>query len=128
MLVQNHDRQIEARPKAVRRALCQMGEDLFFKLLALQRAVQIAQNPAYFYRLENLAEVQQIAEEILAQDLCFSLKNLAVDGRDLMALGLQGPEIGRTLALCLEAVLEEEVPNQKEALIQFVREAKKISL
>ena len=128
MLVQNHDRQIEARPKAVRRALCQMGEDLFFKLLALQRADQIAQNPAYFYRIDHLRIVQKIAEEILAQDQCFSLKNLAVDGRDLMALGLQGPEIGRTLALCLEAVLEEEVPNQKEALIQFVREAKKISL
>ena len=42
-----------------------------------------------------------------------------------MALGLRGPDIGKTLNALLDAVLEERVPNDREALL---REAGKMVL
>ena len=45
----------------------------------------------------------------------FSLRDLAVDGKALMALGVkQGPEVGRILESLLKAVVEDGVPNEKE--------------
>ena len=51
---------------------------------------------------------------------CLSLKDLAVNGRDLMALGLEGRAIGAALNRLLEAVLEGRVTNEKASLVQFL--------
>ena len=55
--------------------------------------------------------------EILAEESCLGLKDLAVNGRDLMALGYVGPEIGRMLQRLLERVLDEQIPNDRAALL-----------
>ena len=60
-------------------------------------------------------------EEILAADACFSLRQLAVDGREMLRLGLSGPAIGRTLNALLDAVVEGTVPNEAAALAAEAR-------
>ena len=65
------------------------------------------------------AEVRQLLEELKAEDACLSLKDLAVNGNDLMALGFQGREIGSCLNALLEQVLEERLPNEKRALLDY---------
>ena len=62
--------------------------------------------------------MEALARELLARQEAFSLKDLAVKGSDLLALGIpKGPEIGRILNELLESVLSGELPNQREALL-----------
>ena len=58
-------------------------------------------------------------DRLLAEDACVSLKQLAVSGRDLMALGASGPAIGAGLELLLNAVIDERVENTKDALLAY---------
>ena len=119
-LVAWHDRDIPRTDRGVRRALLALGEEDLRRLILLKRADNLAQAPAYRDRQREIDKGEAILEDLLAREACFSLKQLAVDGRDLLALGLRGPAIGRTLQSLLEAVVDGEVPNQREALLARV--------
>ena len=120
-LVRWHDRQIESTAKAVKRALQQFGQETFFDLLALKRADNLGQAPAFWDRQEIYARLEALASDILADGACFSRKTLAVTGRDLMAVGMPaGRELGAALDLLLNAVIDEKVKNEKEALLQYL--------
>ena len=61
------------------------------------------------------------AEEIVAQGQCFSLKDLAVNGRDVIAAGIvPGPEVGRVLEGVLERVVSGELPNERKILLRLL--------
>ena len=64
----------------------------------------------------DVPALQQETEDVRARD-CWSLRRLAVDGRDARAAGLQGAEIAAGLDACLDAVIEDRLPNTKEALL-----------
>ena len=51
---------------------------------------------------------------------CVSLKDLAVNGDDMMALGLRGPEIRETMERLLMMVLRDEIANEREILLAQV--------
>lgn len=72
--------------------------------------------------MEQFDRIRAILEQIRRENACLSLKDLAVNGRDLMALGLEGPQIGRCLNALLEQVLEERLPNDRTALLAFAAE------
>lgn len=58
-------------------------------------------------------------KEVLQEDECFSLKDLAVNGKDLMSIGYKsGKELGNTLNNLLQLVIDGECPNEKEKLLQ----------
>ena len=58
-------------------------------------------------------------ERVLAEGQCFTLRDLAVSGRDLLALGIpSGPGLGRLLSLLLDQVLDGTLPNERDALLQ----------
>ena len=69
----------------------------------------------------SFAGVEDILKEIEAENACLTLKDLAISGHDLMALGFSGPAIGKTQRYLLEQVLEERLPNEKEALLTAAR-------
>ena len=58
---------------------------------------------------------------ILDSKLCVSLKDLAINGRDLLALGYEGPEIGQMLCRLLDRVLENPDLNDKEKLEKLLK-------
>jgi hypothetical protein len=61
--------------------------------------------------------------EVLRRGDPVTLKDLAIDGNDLMELGLEpGPGVGRILEDCLEAVIEDPELNRKETLLDLVEE------
>ncbi|MDD6188681.1 MAG: GIY-YIG nuclease family protein [Clostridiales bacterium] len=120
-LVRHHDRPLEADAKFLKRKLNRLGERGFFELLSLCRADNLAQARAYRYRQQHYDEVERLAREILVGDDCFTLKHLAVNGHDLMALGYKGREIGRALDMLLEAVMDDNVENEREALLAYLK-------
>ena len=120
-LVLYHDADIEPRRKHIKRWLNKIGELRLQQLLEVNRADIMAQSSQYRQaRLERLDAVLPIVEEIIEQQQCFSLKDLAVNGRDLNNAGVpQGPEIGSILKRLLDMVIDEEIPNDKAMLLEI---------
>ena len=72
--------------------------------------------------MEQFTVIRSLLDEIRSEESCFTIKDLAVNGRDLQTIGLApGPEIGRLLQWLLEQVQDEVLPNKKEALLQAVK-------
>ncbi len=123
-LIKFHDRDIISQPKAVARAVNVVGDDIFMDLLKVKRADMAAHNPPVIQKgIEYADEIERIYAELKEDHCCFSLKDLAIDGNDLLALGFQeGRELGRTLKLLFERVLEDPTLNEKEKLKELAAE------
>lgn len=107
-----------AEERAVRKLIGKLGEEDFFRLLALKRADSLAHHPDCRGRVAACDRLAALARELLAQPPCFTLRDLAINGNDLLALGFpRGPALGRCLNALLEAVLSGALPNEREALL-----------
>ena len=62
-----------------------------------------------------------LLRELIEENSCLTLKNLAVNGHDLMQLGFSGTAIGDCLNDLLAKVVDEELPNEKAALLAAVK-------
>ncbi|MDD3795971.1 MAG: polynucleotide adenylyltransferase, partial [Lachnospiraceae bacterium] len=104
----------------VRRAVCQVGEDLFPEFLQVKRADTLAQHPGVQEdKLCYLDELEKIYQSILERGDCMSLKAMAVTGKDLLAAGLKpGRELGVILEMLLDDVLTHPEHNRKEYLLE----------
>lgn len=122
-LVRYHDRKIETNAKSVRRAVSDIGEDIFPLLFSVKYADIMAQSE--YQRDEKLSELETLKSiygRIIEEKNCLSLKDLAVTGGDLIAAGMKpGREIGTALHKLLEVVLEEPEHNQKEYLLSLLQ-------
>ena len=123
VLVERHDDIIDLTPKAVKRACTRLGgdADLFAALCDLKRGDARGQAPRCIGRVADADELEHILADVLAADEAFSLKKLAIDGRGVIALGVpQGPLVGRALNEALDAVIDERIANEPDALRAFV--------
>lgn len=118
-LVKIHDSPIEPDSKTVKKKLQKYGEGIFFDLIKLQRADNMGLSPNYLFRQETYNRLEEIARQIIEENQCFSLKDLAVNGTDMIELGLKGKDIGNALDFLLKAVMEEKCQNDKESLIKY---------
>lgn len=124
-LVRWHDHNPSLQPAKIRKAIHQVGEDRYPEIFDLKRADISAQSD--FQREEKLAyveEYQRMYEQILQEKDCLNLKSLAVNGSDLIAMGIKpGKEIGVILKNLLDEVLEDPSRNQKELLLERVKKS-----
>ena len=90
------------------------------KLIWVQRADNHGQAPIHSERIEKFDKIAEIISKLEQENLSFSLKDLAVNGNDLIALGFRGKEIGNALNLLLESVLSENVENKKDSLLNYL--------
>ena len=120
-LVQFHDYRMPPTPKSVRRAMNQIGAELFPYYLEVRRADTLAQSEYQREeKLQNIADIEKCYQDILAKKECVTLKDLAITGSDLIADGMQpGKEIGLVLNALLNLVIEEPAYNTKEQLLQL---------
>ncbi len=123
-LVQFHDYRMPPTPKSVRRAMNQIGAELFPYYLEVRRADTLAQSEYQREeKLQNIADIEKCYQDILAKKECVTLKDLAITGSDLIADGMQpGKEIGLVLNALLNLVIEEPAYNTKEQLLQLKNE------
>ena len=73
-------------------------------------------------RLPYLDKLENLYNEIKAGNEAFSLKNLAVNGRDIISLGYEGKEVGIILNCLLEFVIDNPQENEKEKLLKIAKE------
>ena len=114
-LVSCHMIPMEPDKKILRRRMSKLGVEGAFRLLELQQADFGGKGRDETQALFHT--IRQCMEQILAEDACLKIADLAVDGHALMALGLRGKQVGACLQHLLEQVLEEKLPNEKQALL-----------
>ncbi|WP_080796973.1 CCA tRNA nucleotidyltransferase [Arabiibacter massiliensis] len=122
-LVRRHDDDLFPTPKSVRRMLASLEGDveLFRALCDLKRADAAGQAPRCRGRIAEIDEVEAVLDRVLASDDAFTLKRLAVDGRDAMELGVpEGPLVGEALKAALAATVDGVVANERGALKAFL--------
>lgn len=123
-LVRIHDDQVSATPRSVKRALARLDGDveLFRALVGLKRADALAQSELSEPRIQLAAKLERVLDEVLAANEAFTLSQLAINGHDVMALGIaEGPAVGTLLAASLDAVIDGKVENERDALLAHVK-------
>ena len=115
-LVAQHMTELLPDRKLLRKRLGRWGEEATFQLLALQEADFGGKGVGE--EDDQFAAVRGLLQALLAENACLTVKDLQVDGRDLMAIGFAAdPLLGACLADLLEQVQEEQLPNEKSALL-----------
>lgn len=120
-LVKWHGLKFDASEVSVRRAMNRVGADIFELFLKVQRADIMAKNPAVIpAKLELLDQKEQVYHRIIAEGQCFTVRQLDVTGRDLMAAGIQqGPLLGAVLDKLTEAVIDDQSLNERTRLLEL---------
>ena len=123
-LVSNHDRwELYENTEKMPRYLSKFGLDGVLNLLKVMRADVLAQSPEYRYRLDQIADAEEIAKNLAAQKPCLSLSELQINGRTLMDIGIpQGRKLGAVLAQLLDEAIDGVTKNTQEALTTRARE------
>ena len=112
MLVPTADR------KLLRRYLSRYGQARLSWLMALMRAD--CESKGVPCDMSVFDEMEAAVSAIVAENACLTIKDLALNGHDLMAMGYSGPTIGKILNMLLQFVVDEEIPNTKEALLAAI--------
>ena len=120
--VKYHDTQIVPTEKAVKRFLNKTCFCFLSSLLKIKRADAAAHAEKYRDREEYIKSILDILSKIEEENQCFTLKNLAINGRDLIELGVKpNEEMGKMLNNLLLAVIDGKVENKKDELIKFIQ-------
>lgn len=119
-LVRYHDLTCGLTGKSVRKAISLIGEDLFPLYLEVKDADTRAQSDFRFQeKMDYLEEVRLLYRKILEEGDCLSLKDLAVNGKDLIAAGMKpGREIGEVLEAMYRDVIDDPEHNNKDYLME----------
>jgi tRNA nucleotidyltransferase (CCA-adding enzyme) len=116
-LIQRHMTPLEADKKLLRRRLGSYGIEGTLDLLALQQADFLGKGTKE--ETNHFSQVVQMIHQIQQEDACLSVKDLAINGSDLISLGFTpGPTIRHCLESLLLAIQDETLTNQKEALLE----------
>lgn len=125
-LVKYHDISLSNSTKTVKRLLNKLGENQLIQLLLLKTYDVYGQSD--YQREDKLLLIQFVTDEaqkIIAQNECFSLKDLAVNGNDLIAAGFkEGKIIGEMLNNILDKVINNELENNKDAILNYIHNCK----
>ena len=123
-LVLYHDSVFQVGKKYVKKWLNKIGEEQVRRLLDLKEADNKAQNlERSNCRIKELQEIRALIDNVLQEQECFSLKDLAINGNDIIQLGIpEGVEVGRVLRSLLDKVINNELVNETEMLKGWVLE------
>ena len=122
-LIELHMTKLEPDKKLLRRRLGKLGKERLEQLLQLQEADMGSKGTGNPAEMDQFSVINRLLSEISEEDACFSIKDLAVNGWDLQQLGMApGPDVGKSLHWLLGQVLDEVIPNEREALLRTVRE------
>lgn len=121
-LIKYHDRKLSLKPEKLRKAIVEIGPELFPMLLEVKEADMLAQS---MYKREEkekeLEDIRELYQKIVEEKNCLTLKDLALDGKDLIALGMKpGKELGEKLQELFTYVLDHPERNTKEDLIDYL--------
>lgn len=124
-LIKYHDLDLQPTAKYIKKLCYKLGNlEMVKKLILVQRADNYGQAPIHNERIDKFDKIDEIIENLEQENLSFSLKDLDVNGNDMIKLGLVGKGVGDGLKYLLEAVLNNDVANQRETLLTYLKNNK----
>lgn len=120
LLIEYHDCELPKTEKSIKRLLNKIGENNFRDLILIKSADILAQNPDMLFRNLDIISTGILLGKVLESNNCFQLKDLKIDGHDIINCGFKGKIVGDILNDILNKVIENELKNNKEILISFI--------
>ena len=117
-----HDREVSLTEKSVKRFLSKYSLQSFYDLLEIKKADALAHAKEYRDRTDYLQTLYDLSSKIINEKQCFNLKDLALNGYDLINLGYSGKCVGEALEFLLGEVIDGKVQNEKESLIKHLKD------
>ena len=121
LLIEQHMTRLMPEKRLLKRYLGRWGRETVEQLLYLQQADMGSKGIPGEEEQEQFEVLWALLKEVEQESTCLTRKDLALTGHDLASLGYQGREIGARLEELLEAVLDERVKNEKEALLGYLK-------
>lgn len=121
-LVTHHDMDVPDSRKEVKRYLNMMGEEKFLMLMKIRTADRSALSESFRDISAQTDYAYSQFYDIIDKKEPYTLSALAVNGRDLAALGITGEATKTALDKCLEAVICDPSLNTKEKLTAYIKE------
>ena len=121
LLIEQHMLWLVPEKKTLRRQIGRLGVGTVYQILSLQQADNSSKGTEKSADNEKYIQILDVLEEIRSEDGCLSLKDLAVNGNDLIRIGFSGRTIGLMLNWLLDQVLEETLPNERDVLLDWAR-------
>ena len=121
LLIEQHMTRLMPEKRLLKRYLGRWGRETVEQLLYLQQADMGSKGVPGEEEQEQFEVLWALLKEVEQESTCLTRKDLALTGLDLLSLGYQGREIGARLEELLEAVLDERVKNEKEALLEYLK-------
>ena len=121
LLIEKHMLWLAPEKKQLRRQIGRLGQETVYQILSLQQADNSNKGTAKSEENDKYVQILDVLEEIRSEDGCFSLKDLAVNGNDLMQIGFSGRTIGLMLNWLLEQVMEENLINERSVLLDWAQ-------
>ncbi|MCT4620456.1 MAG: HD domain-containing protein [Marinisporobacter sp.] len=121
ILVKEHMcRYDKVTPRMLKRLINRVGVDSIERLFQLQTADILGSKGPHVF--DDIEKVRRLYKEIMDKEQPLSVKDLAINGRDLMDLGIApGKEMGKILNSLLDKVLDHPELNTKQGLIKAVK-------
>ena len=121
-LVELHDVRPEATGRALKKYLSKHPDIDTDEIMAIRRADLAAQNPKYHTQFAYLDESERLINEIKDSQFPLTVSALEVNGHDIAALGVEGKKIGDVLNRLLRDIVEDKIPNEKNALLKRAKQ------
>lgn len=121
-IVRCHDIPVDTSRRYIRRQLAKHGEEVFADIMNAHIADDSAKQDFCLERVPKIREALAAAEEISRENSCLGAKTLAVSGNDLAAIVPPSPLMGKLLSRLLAEVVDEKLPNEKNALMKRAEE------
>ena len=96
-------------PSSLNRLLIEAGEDAALGVLDLKLLLGIGSN-----------DTRLLFKKMLSDGICYRISDMKINGNDLLALGIKGRDIGKTLKRLLYLIADGELENDREKLLREV--------
>ena len=119
LLTRYHDLLFRKDTKLLKKWLRKFGPEVLLEILEIKRADNLALGCNVGSLIEMFDEIKLMIYEILEKGECFSLKDLQVDGGEIMnSCQITGLDIGVVLNKLLDEVIDERIQNEKAPLLE----------
>ena len=122
LLIKYHDLIFQKDERLLKKWMNRFTPEVLFEILEIKRADNFATGNMSDELKKKFDEIEDMMRKILEQQQCFSLRDLAVKGSDIITLGVEeGPKVGKLLDMLLEAVIDGRVKNDRAQLMELAK-------
>ena len=118
-LISHHSDKIHSE-KQIRLMVSEFGIETFLMLMDFKKYDNCGKNDFVLDENKEFDRFKVIAREFADSGECITLSQLAISGSDLTELGFRGKEIGTALAQLHSLVISGDLPNDKQALTNYI--------